>query len=66
MLRRRTWIILVVVDVVIWVIAEVQNSGGTLSKVFDGIWVASLIVFVLLIVLGFVAVIRSRRTRPAN
>jgi hypothetical protein len=58
---RKTWVYLVVADVVIWVLAEVQNSTGTRKTLFDVLWVASLLVFVLLLVLGAVILAKSRR-----
>jgi hypothetical protein len=60
---RRTWFYLVVLDVVIWVLAEVQNSTGSRRTVFDAIWVCSLLVFVLLLVLGVAIWSKSRGTQ---
>jgi hypothetical protein len=58
---RKTWVYLVVADVVIWVLAEVQNSTGSRKTLFDVLWVASLLGFVLLLVLGAVTLAKSRR-----
>ncbi len=64
-LSRRTWLTLLVVDVVIWVIAEVQNSTGWRGTLFDVVWVASLLGFVLLLVVGVILLIMSRRSQAA-
>lgn len=48
-----------VVDVVIWVIANMPHSQGWVNVV----WVLSLFGFVLLVMLGVVAVVRSRRAK---
>jgi len=64
-LRLRTWIELTVAVVVIWVLAEVQDSDGWRATLFDVIWIASLLGFLLLVVLGAVSLISSRRSQPS-
>lgn len=65
-LNRRAWIGLAIADVVLFALANVtaNNSShpGTASNIF---FVAFVIGTALLIVLGVVAVVRSRR-RPAR
>jgi uncharacterized membrane protein YtjA (UPF0391 family) len=61
-LTRRSWILLAVVEVVLFVIANVtaKSTGhpGTASQIA---WVVFLVGVLLMIVLGVAAVIRSRR-----
>ena len=64
-LSLRTWIGLTVADVVIWVMAEVQDSEGWRATVFDVVWVASLLGFLLLFVLGVVSLVTSRRAQAS-
>lgn len=61
--RRRTWLALTAADVAIWVIAELQHSSGSLRTVFDGVWLATLFAFIVLLVVGLVATVHTRR-RP--
>jgi choline-glycine betaine transporter len=61
-INRRTLIVLAVVDVLLFVLANVtiknDKTPGTVSDVF---WITFLIGVALLIVLGVVTVIKSRR-----
>jgi hypothetical protein len=61
-INRRTLIVLAVVDVLLFVLANVtiknSKTPGTVSDVF---WITFLIGVALLIVLGVVTVIKSRR-----
>jgi protein-S-isoprenylcysteine O-methyltransferase Ste14 len=65
-LRRRNLIYLAVADALLFLLANVTSKShshpGTTS---DVLWYAFLIGVLLLIVLGLVAVIQSRRTRTA-
>ena len=64
-LSRRTWIYLVVADVVLFLLANVTaGNGDNPSTVSNVIWAAFLIATVLLIVLAVVTLVRSLR-RPA-
>jgi hypothetical protein len=62
---RRTWIELTVGVAVRWVLAEVQNSDGWRGTLFDVMWVASLVCFVLLVVFGVIGWIFTRRSGAA-
>jgi hypothetical protein len=66
--RTRVWIGLVVVCVVVWLIADSQgpdllafNAHGTWLHVLEVAWVCSVIGFVMLMVYGVIAVVRSQR-----
>jgi hypothetical protein len=61
LISRRTWIRLILADAAIWVIAEIQHSGGSLRAAFDAIWLASFFGFILLVAAALVAAVRSRR-----
>ncbi len=65
-LKRRNLIYLAVADALLFLLANVTSKShshpGTTSNV---LWYAFLIGVLLLIVLGLVAVIQSRRTRTA-
>lgn len=58
-MTTRTWAGLVVLDVVIWVIANMPHSQGWVNVV----WVVSLFGFAVLLVLGLVAAIQSLQTK---
>jgi hypothetical protein len=67
-ISRRTWGRLVIADVVIWLIADSQgpellalNAHGALLTVLQVLWVLSLFGFIVLVVLGLVALAQSRR-----
>jgi len=67
-----TWIGLVVVDAVIWVLADSQgpdllafNAQGSFLNVLKVAWAVSFIGFFLLIVLGILGLVRSR-LRPTR
>ena len=62
-LSLRTWTELTVAVAVLWLLAEVQDSDGWRATLFDVIWVASLLGFVLLVVRGDVSFVASRRSR---
>jgi hypothetical protein len=64
-ISRRTWIILALTDAAIWVIAEVQHSGGSLRTAFDVVWIVTFLSFILLVAVGLLAAIKARphRTR---
>jgi hypothetical protein len=70
-LSRRTWIGLILVDVVIWLIADSQDTAllalkahGAFLTVLQVLWVLSLFGFILLVLFGVVAlVVQSRRSR---
>ena len=65
-LRRRNLLYLFVVDVVLFVLASaLYNHGHVLRDISNVAWVAFLIGIVLLVVLGIVALLRSRRTRAS-
>jgi hypothetical protein len=55
--RTWIWIGLTLADAVIWVIANMPHSQGWVNVV----WVVSLFGFMLLVVLGVVALVKSRR-----
>ena len=68
MVNRRTWTYLVVAAVVIWLIADSQgpdllafNAHGAFLTLLQVLWVVSLFGFILLMVLGVVALVRSQR-----
>ena len=70
MVNRRTWIYLVVAAVVVWLIADSQgpdllafNAHGAFLTLLQVLWVVSLFGFILLMVLGVVALVRSQRRR---
>ncbi len=65
--RARVWIGLVLADVVIWLIADSQDTAllalkahGASLTLLQVLWVVSLFGFILLVVFGVVAVVRSR------
>jgi hypothetical protein len=64
-ISRRTWIGLALTDAAIWVIAEVQHSGGSLRTAFDAVWLASFFGFILLLAVGLVAAFQAR-PRPTR
>jgi hypothetical protein len=61
LIRRRLWTSLTIADAAIWVIAEVQHSGGSLRTAFDAVWLASFFGFIVLLAIGLVAAVQSRR-----
>jgi hypothetical protein len=61
LISRRTWIRLILADGAIWMIAEIQHSGGSLRAAFDAVWVASFFSFILLVAAALVAAVQSRR-----
>ena len=63
-LSRRNLLALFLVDVVLFVLANVfYHDGHTLNDISNIAWVAFLIGVVLLIVLGVMTLVRSRRSR---
>jgi hypothetical protein len=60
-ISSRTWISLTLIDAAIWVIAEVQHSGGSLRTAFDAVWLASFFGFILLLAVGLTGAVQSRR-----
>ena len=75
-LGRRTWIGigLVIVDVVVWLIADSQgnvllafNATGASLTLLQVLWVVSLFGFILLVLFGVVALVRAqlRRSRAS-
>jgi hypothetical protein len=71
-LRTRVWIGLTLACVVIWLVAESQgdlllslNATGSFLTVLEVLWAVSLLGFILLVVVGAVALVwsRLRRTR---
>lgn len=64
-ISRRMWISLALTDAAIWVIAEVQHSGGSLRTAFDVVWIASFLGFILLLAVGLVTAIQAR-SRPTR
>jgi uncharacterized membrane protein len=66
LLTRRNLLVLLVIDVVVFVLSNLvaKNSShpGTASQV---LWIAFLVGVVALIVLGVVALVRSRRARAS-
>jgi hypothetical protein len=67
MLSTRTWIALVLADVVVWLVADSQgpdllafNASGTFLHVLEVLWVLSLFAFILLVLLGVSALVKSR------
>jgi hypothetical protein len=63
-LSRRNLIYLAIADVVLFVIANALYNGGHVSRDISNVaWVAFLLGVVLLIVLGVVALVQSRRPR---
>jgi hypothetical protein len=70
MLSTRTWIALVLADVVVWLVADSQgpdflafNATGTFLHVLQGLWVVSLLAFIVLVLLGVSALVKSRLSR---
>jgi hypothetical protein len=66
-LSTRTWIALVLADVVLWLIADSQgpdllafNATGAFLHVLEVLWVLSLLAFILLVLLGVGALVKSR------
>jgi len=64
----RIWLVLVLATVVVWLIADSQgpdllafNAHGTWLHVLEVAWVCSVIGFVMLMVYGVIALIRSQR-----
>lgn len=64
----RTWIALTAADVVVWIIANSQGSGylafnatGAFLTVLKVLWVASFLAFIVLLVLGVLSLVTSRR-----
>jgi hypothetical protein len=66
LLTRRNLLVLLVIDVVVFVLSNLvaKNSShpGTASQV---LWIAFLVGVLALIVLGVVALVRSRRARAS-
>lgn len=67
---RWAWIALLVIDVVIWLIADSQgpdllafNAQGTFLNVLKVAWALSAIGFILLIAVGIVGLVRSLYVR---
>jgi hypothetical protein len=68
--RTKVWIGLVVACVVVWLVADSQgpdllafNASGTFKHVLEVLWVLSLLGFILLVLFGIFAVVRSRLGR---
>jgi hypothetical protein len=66
----RIWIGLVVLSVVVWLVADSQgpdllafNAHGAFLSLLQVLWVFSLFGFILLVLFGVVAVVRSRLRR---
>jgi hypothetical protein len=64
----RIWLVLVLATVVVWLIADSQgpdllafNAHGTWLHVLEVAWACSVIAFVMLMVYGVIALIRSQR-----
>jgi hypothetical protein len=64
----RIWLGLVLAAVVVWLIADSQgpdllafNAHGAFLHVLEVAWAVSLIAFILLVVFGVVALVRSQR-----
>jgi hypothetical protein len=69
--RTRLWIGLVLADVVIWLVADSQgnvllafNATGAFKGLLEVLWVVSLLGFILLVLFGLVALVRSQLPRP--
>jgi hypothetical protein len=62
-ISRRTWIAVTLADAAIWVIAEVQHSGGSLRTAFDAVWLASFFGFIVLLAVGLGAAVHRRFSR---
>lgn len=60
-ISRRTWTRLTLATAAIWVIAEVQHSGGSLRTAFDVVWLASFFGLIVLLAVGLVAAVQYRR-----
>jgi lysylphosphatidylglycerol synthetase-like protein (DUF2156 family) len=65
---RRIWLCLLLATVVVWLIADSQgpdllafNAHGTFLHVLEVAWAVSLIGFILLVLFGVVALVRSQR-----
>jgi len=65
---KRIWLGLLLATVVVWLIADSQgpdllafNAHGTFLHVLEVAWAASVFVFILLIVFGAIALVRSQR-----
>ena len=66
--RTRIWLGLVLAAVVVWLIADSQgpdllafHAHGAFLHVLEVAWAVSLIAFILLVVFGLVALVRSQR-----
>jgi hypothetical protein len=66
-LSTRTWIGLLIADVVLWLIADSQgpdllafNASGTFLHFLQVVWVLSLFAFILLVLLGVGAFVKAR------
>jgi hypothetical protein len=64
----RIWLVLVLATVVVWLVADSQgpdllafNAHGTWLHVLEVAWACSVIAFVMLMVYGVIALIRSQR-----
>jgi hypothetical protein len=69
-LSTRTWIALLIADVVLWLIADSQgpdllafNATGTFLHFLQVVWVLSLFGFIILVLLGVSALVKSRLSR---
>ena len=65
---KRIWLGLILATVVVWLIADSQgpdllafNAHGTFLNVLEVAWAVSVIVFIVLIVFGVIALVRSQR-----
>jgi hypothetical protein len=68
--RTKVWIGLVVACVLVWLIADSQgpdllafNAHGAFLGLLEVLWVVSLFGFILLILFGIVAAVRSQSQR---
>ena len=65
---KRIWLGLILATVVVWLIADSQgpdllafNAHGAFLHVLKVAWAVSVIVFIVLIVFGVIALVRSQR-----
>jgi hypothetical protein len=68
--RTKVWIGLVLACVLVWLIADSQgpdllafNAHGAFLSLLEVLWVVSLLGFILLILFGIVAAVRSQSRR---
>jgi hypothetical protein len=69
----RAWLVLIVVDVVVWLVADSQgpdllafNAHGTFLTVLQVAWAAAVVVFIVLGLVGIAGLVRTTQRRARS